>query len=214
MNVDTISLSLQLWNNAVLRESVVSAAEIYVKNNNEQVNTEVYAPADSLLMESLWRDTTIEKEEMQKILDSIEQNGKTTRQDLDEQLATIRNTYNQFGMLNLPIGWVEENEEVAEAHTYHHVRMHIIETEHSGFKAWWLRNTERIRYYFEVIWIYAGTITILKLLGWLFTAIAISFGAPLWFDLLNKLINIRGNVRSDKKIVITQQSPAQGSNKN
>lgn len=31
----------------------------------------------------------------------------------------------------------------------------------------------------------------LSILGWLLTAIALSFGAPFWFDLLNKLVNIR-----------------------
>lgn len=32
----------------------------------------------------------------------------------------------------------------------------------------------------------------LALLGWLITALAISFGAPFWFDLLTKFINLRG----------------------
>jgi hypothetical protein len=32
---------------------------------------------------------------------------------------------------------------------------------------------------------------VLKITGWLLTAIALSFGAPFWFDLLSKLINIR-----------------------
>lgn len=35
-------------------------------------------------------------------------------------------------------------------------------------------------------WIY-------KLLGWIVTALAISLGAPFWFDLLRKLVNIRGS---------------------
>lgn len=37
-----------------------------------------------------------------------------------------------------------------------------------------------------------------KILGWLVTALAISLGAPFWFDLLRKLVNIRssGNVPS------------------
>ena len=32
-----------------------------------------------------------------------------------------------------------------------------------------------------------------KLLGWLVTALAISLGAPFWFDLLNKLVNMRNS---------------------
>ena len=35
--------------------------------------------------------------------------------------------------------------------------------------------------------------------GWLITAIAISFGAPFWFDLLNKLISIRSSVKPEEK---------------
>ena len=33
---------------------------------------------------------------------------------------------------------------------------------------------------------------ILQILGWLLTAAALSLGAPFWFDLLNKFVNIRG----------------------
>jgi hypothetical protein len=35
----------------------------------------------------------------------------------------------------------------------------------------------------------------LKLLGWLLTAFAISLGAPFWFDMLNKVMNIRASVK-------------------
>jgi hypothetical protein len=36
-------------------------------------------------------------------------------------------------------------------------------------------------------------------LGWIITAIAISFGAPFWFDLLNKLMVIRSTVKPHEK---------------
>ena len=29
------------------------------------------------------------------------------------------------------------------------------------------------------------------ILGWLMTAIAVSLGAPFWFDMLNKIVNVR-----------------------
>lgn len=38
-----------------------------------------------------------------------------------------------------------------------------------------------------------------SIFGWLLTAIAISFGAPFWFDLLNRLMNIRSSVRPGEK---------------
>ena len=37
------------------------------------------------------------------------------------------------------------------------------------------------------------------LLGWLLTAIAISFGAPFWFDTLNKIMVIRSTVKPREK---------------
>jgi len=39
---------------------------------------------------------------------------------------------------------------------------------------------------------------LLSVLGWLITALAISLGAPFWFDLLNKFIRLRGSVAPSK----------------
>lgn len=53
---------------------------------------------------------------------------------------------------------------------------------------------------------------LLILLGWLLTAIAVSLGAPFWFDILNKIINVRNAGKSpvespkDKK---PQKQPAE-----
>jgi hypothetical protein len=41
--------------------------------------------------------------------------------------------------------------------------------------------------------------------GWLLTALAISLGAPFWFDLLNKLITIRSTVKPREK---SQETPS------
>ena len=35
----------------------------------------------------------------------------------------------------------------------------------------------------------------LRLLGWLLTALAVSVGAPFWFDLLNRFVNIRSSIK-------------------
>lgn len=36
------------------------------------------------------------------------------------------------------------------------------------------------------------TVTLIQVLGWMFTATALTLGAPFWFDLLQKFVNIRG----------------------
>lgn len=40
---------------------------------------------------------------------------------------------------------------------------------------------------------------VIKLIGWLLTAIAISLGAPFWFDLLNKFMVVRSTVKPHEK---------------
>jgi hypothetical protein len=40
---------------------------------------------------------------------------------------------------------------------------------------------------------------LLRLLGWLFTAAALSLGAPFWFDLLNKFMVVRSTVKPSEK---------------
>jgi hypothetical protein len=37
-----------------------------------------------------------------------------------------------------------------------------------------------------------GKLTLVQVLGWILTAFALSLGAPFWFDMLNKFINLRG----------------------
>jgi hypothetical protein len=52
-------------------------------------------------------------------------------------------------------------------------------------------------YYFEAVdkWRYFGWLLRFHFLGYLVTAIAISLGAPFWFDLLNKLMSLRTSVK-------------------
>lgn len=53
--------------------------------------------------------------------------------------------------------------------------------------------------YFCDVWPYGFSLLLASILGWLLTAFAISFGAPFWFDLLNKLMVIRSTVKPHEK---------------
>ena len=46
----------------------------------------------------------------------------------------------------------------------------------------------------------------LKLIGWLVTATAISLGAPFWFDMLRKLVNVRGTGQAPTNVVVQNYS--------
>lgn len=36
------------------------------------------------------------------------------------------------------------------------------------------------------------SLTLMQVFGWIFTATALTLGAPFWFDLLQKFVNVRG----------------------
>jgi len=50
-----------------------------------------------------------------------------------------------------------------------------------------------------------------KLVGWLLTALAIALGAPFWFDLLNKFLDVRSSLKADvkPKILSEQRVPSE-----
>ena len=72
--------------------------------------------------------------------------------------------------LPLPIGWTicESHDTICKHETGHWVYRSVVLAEGTS---WWSAVTE--------------------LIGWLLTAVAISFGAPFWFDLMGQLINVR-----------------------
>jgi hypothetical protein len=48
----------------------------------------------------------------------------------------------------------------------------------------------------QLLW---RTKTMVMLLGWIFTGVAISLGAPFWFDTLNKFMVVRSTVKPQEK---------------
>jgi hypothetical protein len=47
-----------------------------------------------------------------------------------------------------------------------------------------------------------------KLVGWLLTALAIALGAPFWFDLLNRFLDVRNSVKADVKPKVLSEKRA------
>lgn len=48
---------------------------------------------------------------------------------------------------------------------------------------------------------------LIKIIGWLITALAISQGAPFWFDILNKAINLRSTGKPPEVLVQKSKTP-------
>lgn len=65
--------------------------------------------------------------------------------------------------------------------------------------------------HFQICMDWQGVALFLGMLpGWLLTAFAISFGAPFWFDMLNKLITIRSTVKPHEKSPEKSSTEAKG----
>ncbi len=69
-----------------------------------------------------------------------------------------------------------------------------------GLPIGWTRQVGDPRSLYGVSW--AGWL--MRILGWLVTALALSLGAPFWFDMLNKIIVVRGTVKPKEK---SQEEP-------
>ena len=48
------------------------------------------------------------------------------------------------------------------------------------------------------------------LLGWLLAALAISLGAPFWFNVLNRVLAVRSTLKPTSRASVTESTPVQG----
>lgn len=126
LNIDTIVLARDLWQQSLLRTQIVKAADAFVTNHQNQLQTQT---------------------------------------DINNQISTLKTTYQQLGQLQLPIGW-----EVEPKPSWGAAATAIVATVQQEFATFGL---------------------LPKLTGWLLTCIALTFGAPFWFDVLRYLVNIR-----------------------
>lgn len=97
----------------------------------------------------------------------VETNKQVARtpQSLDSLVRNVDSIYTQLGAYNLPIGWDFTKEQVK------------------------IKSLPSDRAYDEFRksnwgWVF-------RIIGWLITAFALSFGAPFWFAAVNKLVDIR-----------------------
>ncbi|MCC7303154.1 MAG: hypothetical protein IT233_10975 [Bacteroidia bacterium] len=155
MNVDTIDLSVNLWNNAVLRQSVLAAAENYTQPP-----------------------------------------GAVTDSSLKLQIERIRETYRAVGMLSLPIGWDKQSLEFRNMYNEFKNVKELAGKHLTGVDRWLFVQKSRINFYGNVLVLYLSTITPFRLMGWAFTTIAVSFGAPYWFEFLKRLLAVRNLIKS------------------
>jgi hypothetical protein len=137
---------------------------------------------------SLWYNDTLRRSvtsAAETYVGKSSQGTQTTdasTKDADAQakaaLAKVEDIQGEINKLGLPIGWISRPDDVKALEVYRHDPRSRPE----DFVGWFL-----------------------KLLGLVFTALAVSQGAPFWFDVLNKFMVVRSTIKPREK---SQEEPS------
>lgn len=189
LNVDTIAIVKHLAVNTAAREALVKQATTSMQDTTliERVEAErkKAAGSKSAASATLTGQPALTATETgtapapanpaeipaQEMLEANIKTAETQAKLLKEQL---------FG-LGLPVGWTEMRKGAE-------IRVACTEP-----KADWVDDIGC------AIWPYEVQMILGAIPGWLITAFAISFGAPFWFDMLNKMMVIRSTVKPHEK---------------
>jgi len=199
LNVDSIHLTRVLLMDPQLRNSMVILAEktadAYSSQPDSSVEKRIQVALDSTInfmqSDSVKTDTLLMAASWKKIKifidakDSLKQNELNRQNELDRQMYMV----DKLASYGLPIGYQNNVPPVS----------------------WWKKNkaetkvaansSPKIQNYFQRRSHLTLANVIVYLFGIIITGISLSFGAPFWFELLVKFVNIRrsGVKPSDKK---------------
>jgi len=188
VNADSVTIAKRLSTDKALRDSLVAAADAYAKANAAQSPSPSPTPTPTPGVASKPTPTPTPTPNNTSSNTAATPTPKpsptpTATADACSQGACkdnpespqckLKKSQCELQTLGLPIGW-----ELPEEPQTNWPGLHFWE---GGFWSGW---AVQLRIHF---------------LGWLLTALAISLGAPFWFDLLNKFIVIRSTVKPKEK---------------
>lgn len=171
INADTITIVKRLSNDRATRDSLVAASQEYVKADVAR-NSAAPNPSPTVAPSPTATPEACQKEE--------NSTKCICAKDANSPECKLKTNYDKIQSLGLPVGW------------------HRFEDEKSRFLG---ISLFKFSPYFPED--FSGRnedpSALLKILGWLMTAAAISLGAPFWFDLLNKFMVVRSTVKPKEK---------------
>ena len=182
-NVDSIAIVKHLAIDKQARERVSEAATASVLQQVQRNK----AAADKMDKTSVVEPGAVKDDSVRggKAKDNLQDQLKSQIAEADEQTRILKE---QLYGLSLPIGWSEKGRGAERRDECTKAR-----------ELSWIAQTACD------IWPHDLKLIIFAIPGWLITAFAISFGAPFWFDLLNKIMVVRSTVKPREK------SPEEGS---
>ena len=203
-NVNTIEISKILSNDKDARDSMVNLASAYVTENRELIEAyqkdKLTTPSDSAKidfntkLDSLLKiKETLESdiEDVSSVLgfrlvDSLpiikdlkERLTDSSTDSLKKILPSKQVLYNKQYIVEFPSSYLAD-----KTRSYYEI---VETTKGKNKEAYYYAEFNHVSYIWDNLW------------GYLITALAISLGAPFWFDLLNKLIRMRNSIQKNPK---------------
>jgi hypothetical protein len=173
INVDSVLIVNALSQNEALRQSIVAEAEVYAQ---QAAKTEpVGRPAPPVPSPAEQTPAPAAGEAPAA--------GQAPAASSSSPLDSVERLQAQLAQLDLPIGWNLPGQRGFDPANHNY----------RGWPGWKMYGS-----WSDWLMLWVQTVRF-HLLGWLLTALAISLGAPFWFDMLNKLINIRSSGRAPEE---------------
>jgi hypothetical protein len=189
LNIDTINLARVFWYNETLRGSVAAAAENYFKADPTPTPAPTAAVQGSQgAFAAASKPAPVSSPGPAPTRDS-DTSAIQPSADAQNPLKKISEIRSEIDRLSLPIGWVAAPD--------------ITSKRYEGLKEAQL--AERYKLDLEAYRVDPRRLPqdlnawFLKVLGIFLTALAVSQGAPFWFDLLNRFVTIRSTVKPREK---------------
>lgn len=216
-NVSTIDVAKRLSTDTTAREQMVQLASAYVKNNSGTIEA----------VQNLENDTTVKTKELQANIKNF--NGRidsllSIKQKLQEDITKANEILGFFPLDSLVATKVEgdldsfklamkPNQRLVNDSKYMVTFPNAYSAVSTGSYYSVAEQKEdkpgtqklyahidKSGYFWSQFW------------GYLITALAISMGAPFWFDLLNKLVKLRSSIRPAAEPKTPKTPPVNGSN--
>jgi len=175
LNADTVNIVQQLSKNPTLRESVVAAAQAAAaEKKSEQTNKASQGSASGQGSNpSPDQASSPDQNHPPNNPPKEEKSDQGAGPDLGKQVQNVSEQISKVQGLGIPLGWPPLKP--------------LKPNEHVG---WFCRAWQDARPVLERPTTY---------IGWLLTAIAVSLGAPFWFDMLNKIMVVRSTIKPGEK---------------
>jgi hypothetical protein len=185
LNIDTVNVARVFWYNETLRGSVAAAAENYFKADPTPTpRATAVAQESQVALAAASKPAPVSSPSPAPTPDG-DTSARQPSAGAQNPLRRISEIRGEIDRLSLPIGWVSAPD--------------ITNKRYEGLKEAEL--AERYKHDLEAYKVDPRRLPqepndwFLKVLGIFLTALAVSQGAPFWFDLLNRFVVIRSTVK-------------------